>query len=47
MSLQIDRDHVAGGIQQLKFAFADEIGRGHVSVDRIPVHLSDHDFLVG
>ncbi len=36
-----------GGIQQLEFALADEIGGRNVAVDRIPVHLSDHDFLVG
>ena len=47
MSLQVDGDHVAGGVQQLQFAFADEIRRGNVAVDRIPVHLADDDFFMG
>ena len=45
--LKIDRHHVARGVQEFEFAFADEIGRGHVSIDRIPVHLADYDFFVG
>src|SRR5579862_5241996 len=44
---QIDGDHVSGGVQQLQLALADEVGRGNVSVDRIPVHLADYDFFVG
>ena len=45
--LKVDRHHIARGVQKLQFAFADEIRRGNVSVDRIPVHLPDHDFFMG
>ena len=44
---EINRHHVARGVQEFEFAFADEIGRRHVSVDRITVHFANHDFFMG
>src|SRR5207249_1159158 len=43
---QVNCDHIPGRIQKLEFALADVIGGRDIAVDRIPVHLSDHDFFV-